>query len=84
MRSDGMSGKEPVLVRSWMAHHQGMSLLAIANLLERGVFQRWFHANPRVRAAELLLHERPLAKATLKALEKQSAPVPLDTAEKVA
>ena len=79
--ADYMTGKEPVLVRSWMAHHQGMSLLAIANLLERGVFQRWFHANPRVRAAELLLHERPLAKATLKALEKQSAPVPLEEAE---
>ena len=80
---DYTKGKQPVMVRSWMAHHQGMSLLAITNLLERGAFQRWFHANPRVRAAELLLHERPLAKATLKALAKQSAPVPLDEAEPV-
>ncbi len=66
--------KEPVLVRSWMAHHQGMSLLALTNLLSQDVFQRWFHANPRVRAAELLLHERPLAKETLKALANQPAP----------
>ena len=66
--------KEPVMVRSWMAHHQGMSLLALTNLLSHDVFQRWFHANPRVRAAELLLHERPLAKETLKALANQPAP----------
>ena len=65
---------EPVMVRSWMAHHQGMSLLALTNLLSHDVFQRWFHANPRVRAAELLLHERPLAKETLKALAKQPSP----------
>ena len=65
--------REPVMVRSWMAHHQGMSLLALTNLLSHEVFQRWFHANARVRAAELLLHERPLAKETLKALANQPA-----------
>jgi cyclic beta-1,2-glucan synthetase len=59
------------LVRSWMAHHQGMSLLAITNLLHENVIQHWFHSNPIVRAAELLLHERPLSKATLKALAKR-------------
>jgi hypothetical protein len=42
------SGK-PVLVREWMAHHQGMSLLAILNLLHDNVVQRWFHANPEVQ-----------------------------------
>jgi hypothetical protein len=50
------------LVKSWMAHHQGMSLLSIANLLEDGVVQRWFHGDPRVQATELLLHERPIMK----------------------
>ncbi|HUZ05230.1 MAG TPA: glucoamylase family protein, partial [Acidobacteriaceae bacterium] len=48
------------LVRSWMAHHQGMSLLALANLLADHPFQRWFHADPRVRATELLLDEKPV------------------------
>jgi hypothetical protein len=53
-------GTRYTLVRSWMAHHQGMSLLALANLLADRPFQRWFHAGPRVRATELLLHERPM------------------------
>ena len=49
------------LVRCWMAHHQGMSLLSLANFLHDGVVQRWFHADPRVQATELLLHEKPVA-----------------------
>ena len=48
----------PEIVRSWMAHHQGMSLLAIANVLFDNPFQRYFHAEPYVLATELLLHER--------------------------
>ncbi len=60
------SGRRPwfrrhELVRSWMAHHQGMSLLSIANLLHDDVVQRWFHSDPRVQATELLLHEKPVA-----------------------
>ncbi len=47
------------LVRCWMAHHQGMSLLAMANFLHDGVVQRWFHSDRRVQATELLLHEKP-------------------------
>jgi hypothetical protein len=50
------------LVKSWMAHHEGMSLLSIANVLEDGIVQRWFHGDPRVQATELLLHERPIVK----------------------
>jgi cyclic beta-1,2-glucan synthetase len=68
--ADYTEGREPKLVRSWMAHHQGMSLLALTNLLEGDVFQRWFHANPIVHAAELLLHERPLNKEAVKSLAK--------------
>jgi len=49
------------LVRCWMAHHQGMSLLAIANFLNDNVVQRWFHSERRVQATELLLHEKPVA-----------------------
>jgi len=68
--ADFTQGKEPRLVRSWMAHHQGMSLLAIANLLHGGIVQEWFHANPCVRATQLLLHEKPLSKDTLNSLKK--------------
>jgi hypothetical protein len=51
----------PQLVRCWMAHHQGMSLLALANFLNDNVVQRWFHAERRVQATELLLQEKPVA-----------------------
>ncbi len=47
------------LVKTYMAHHQGMTLLAIANVLDGGVLRDAFHAEPMIRAAELLLHERP-------------------------
>lgn len=46
------------VIRCWMAHHQGMSLLAACNLLFDNVMQRYFHAEPQVLATELLLHER--------------------------
>jgi hypothetical protein len=48
------------LVRCWMAHHEGMILLSLANFLHDGVVQKWFHSSPRVQATELLLHEKPL------------------------
>jgi hypothetical protein len=69
--ADYIHSQEPRMVRSWMAHHQGMSLAAIANLLCGNAFQRWFHNNVTVRAAEFLLHERPLAPQTLKSLESR-------------
>jgi cyclic beta-1,2-glucan synthetase len=70
--ADYTQGKQPELVRSWMAHHQGMCLLALTNLLKDNIVQQWFHGTPRVRAAELLLHEKPLSKETLKELAKRS------------
>ncbi|HEY0784322.1 MAG TPA: glucoamylase family protein [Acidobacteriaceae bacterium] len=66
--------KQPELVREWMAHHQGMSLLALVNLLQGSAVQRWFHANPHLQATELLLHEKPIREATLKQ-ELKTAPV---------
>ena len=50
-------------VRIWMAHHQGMSLLAIANLLFDNPLQHYFHSEPQVMATQLLLHERVPASA---------------------
>jgi cyclic beta-1,2-glucan synthetase len=70
--ADYTQGNQPELVRSWMAHHQGMCLLAVTNLLKNNIVQEWFHGTPRVRAAELLLHEKALSKETLKDLEKLS------------
>ncbi|MGA8655305.1 MAG: glucoamylase family protein [Chthoniobacterales bacterium] len=63
---------EPVIVRSWMAHHQGITLLALANVLFDGAIHRWFHADPRVQASELLLHEKPLRPSAIAAIQKAS------------
>lgn len=59
-------GKPHAVVRSFMAHHQGMSLLAFAHALFDQPMQRRFLANPQMRATELLLQERvPKQGATL-------------------
>jgi len=55
-----------VTIRSFMVHHQGMSLLALANVLHENVMQRRFMACPLLKAADLLLQERvPKAAATV-------------------
>jgi len=46
------------ITRCWMAHHQGMILLAISNLLTRSAMQQRFHAVPMIAATERLLHEK--------------------------
>ena len=46
------------MVRAYMAHHQGMSLVALGNVVHQGLTQARFHAAPLVRAADLLLQER--------------------------
>ncbi len=51
-------GDTVAVVRAFLAHHQGMSLLAIANLLNDGAMRNRFHAEPMVQATELLLQER--------------------------
>ncbi len=45
-------------IKSFMAHHQGMSLLALVNLLHDRPMQRRFMACPLLKAADLLLQER--------------------------
>ena len=45
-------------IRSFMAHHQGMSLLALVNFLRDFPMQRRFMACPLLKAADLLLQER--------------------------
>jgi cyclic beta-1,2-glucan synthetase len=51
-------GERCTLVRAYMAHHQGMSLVALDNLLNRDAMQNRFHGDPMVQATELLLQER--------------------------
>jgi cyclic beta-1,2-glucan synthetase len=51
-------GRTRAVVRAYMAHHHGMSIVAIANALSAGAMRRRFHAEPMIEATELLLQER--------------------------
>jgi cyclic beta-1,2-glucan synthetase len=59
-------GARFALVRNYMAHHVGMSLVALTNLLNADCWPRRFHADALVRSAELLLHERLPRRLTLR------------------
>ncbi|HEY6230737.1 MAG TPA: glucoamylase family protein [Pyrinomonadaceae bacterium] len=51
-------GQTHVLIRAFMTHHQGMSLVALNNVLNDDCMARRFHSDPMVQATELLLQER--------------------------
>ena len=63
--SDKPRASQPAVVRAYFAHHQGMSLVALTNVVCRDVFVNRFHADPRVQATELLLQERVPREAIL-------------------
>jgi cyclic beta-1,2-glucan synthetase len=51
-------GEHVAIVRAYLAHHQGMSVVALDNVLDDGIMRARFHADPMVQATELLLQER--------------------------
>ncbi len=51
-------GESVAVVQSYMAHHQGMTLVALGNVLNDQAMVERFHADPIVEATELLLQER--------------------------
>ena len=55
----------PRIVKSYMAHHQGMALCALCNALTDGALNRAFIRIPQARALELLLEERPAPRVRL-------------------
>ena len=46
------------LVRAYMAHHQGMTIVSLGNVVHHGLTRKRFHAHPMIQAADLLLQER--------------------------
>jgi hypothetical protein len=72
----GPDRKEPHPIPMWMAHHQGMILLSICNLLHSSPLQNYFHSEPHVLATELLLHERVPRHIVIHDEEPVAAPVP--------
>jgi cyclic beta-1,2-glucan synthetase len=57
-RQQERHGGNGVIVYTYMAHHQGMSLMALDNVLNGGNLRRRFHADRRIKAVEPLLFER--------------------------
>ena len=71
------AGRRGVVVKAFMAHHQGMSLVALGNVLGNSPMQRRFHADPRIKACELLLEERvPVGTPFVELRAAVSAPAP--------
>ncbi len=71
-----LPGTNHAVVRAFMAHHQGMSFLAIAHTLLDRPIQRRFVSDPLVRTAELLLQERiPKQTLTVQPVAGESAEV---------
>lgn len=50
------NGYEPV--KTYMAHHQGLILLSINNLMNKNIIQKRFMQNPEIRAIDILLQEK--------------------------
>ena len=51
-------GRKKSIVKCFMVHHEGMSLMALDNVLNNNIMQERFHSEPKVKATELLLQEK--------------------------
>ena len=68
-------------VGTYMAHHQGMTIVALTNVLRGGIAQRWGMAHPNLEAVASLLHER--APRALSALVHRQMPgLPLNALQR--
>jgi cyclic beta-1,2-glucan synthetase len=68
-------GERFALVSTSMAHHVGMTVVALTNLLDSDVWQDRFHAAPLVQSAQLLLHERIPRRLLLRQAQMPRVPV---------
>lgn len=50
-------GKKAAIVKTYMAHHQGLILLSINNLFHDNILQKRFMKNPEIDAVSILLQE---------------------------
>ena len=51
-------GEKYAVVKTYMAHHQGLILLAINNLFKNNIMQKRFMENPELKAIDILLQEK--------------------------
>ncbi len=66
-------GSRKTLVCTFMAHHVGMSIVALNNALNRQIWPRRFHLDPLVRSAELVLQERIPRRLTVQDVQGDDA-----------
>jgi len=71
------------IVKSYMAHHQGMSFAALNNFFNSDILQERFHSIPLIRAAELLLQEKVRQKVMYTKEYKEESAVRLKRADHV-
>lgn len=65
----------PRIVQSYMAHHQGMILVALGNALHNNEMPRRFHQDPYIASVEHLLYERLPQRMQTRPLERLPSPL---------
>ena len=65
-------GKKYEVVKTYMAHHQALSLLAINNVLNNEILIKRFMDNPEIEAVDILLKERMPEKAIITKEKKEN------------
>lgn len=64
-------GKKASIVKTYMAHHQGLILLSINNLFNNNILQKRFMENPEVEATAILLQETMPEKSIITKEDKE-------------
>jgi len=75
-----VAGSTYTAVSTFMAHHQGMTIVALANVLLQGAPRRWGMADPRLGAVASLLQER-VPREVSRLLAPPPGPSPADKRE---
>lgn len=69
-------GEKRGIVKSFMAHHIGMSFIALCNYLNENIMKERFHSAPVIRAGEILLQEKvPLRAIITKEYKEKVEPL---------
>ena len=77
-RENRRHGEPGVVIYAYMAHHQGMTLAALNNVLHREALQRRFHSDLCIRSVESVLFERnPITRLPKEEVKVRLAPIRL-------
>ncbi len=69
-------GRNKMIIMSFMAHHQGMGIMVLNNMLNDNIMKKRFHSHPVIKAGESLLQEKvPLGVITTKDYKEEIQPM---------